>query len=180
MKEPRSWTVRSRETSFDHHLFRVETRSLEADDGDRREALVIDSCDWVNVIALTDKDEVVFIRQFRFGTGEITTEIPGGMVEPDETAAQAAARELEEETGYRAAHVEFLGAVDPNPAIQNNRCSLFLATGLTDLGAPAGDGDEEITVELVPYTEVTELVERGEIRHALVLCAFYRLLHRRP
>ena len=66
----------------------------------------IDAGEWVNVVPITTENELVLVRQYRHGSQEITLEIPGGIIDPGETPAQAAARELLEETGYRAEGVE--------------------------------------------------------------------------
>jgi 8-oxo-dGTP pyrophosphatase MutT (NUDIX family) len=95
------------------------------------------------------------------------------MVDAGETPLAAAARELHEETGYRAARWTLLGEVEPNPAFLTNRCSTFLAEGLERLGEPPGDGEEEIAVESAARGELETLVASGTIRHALVIAAFY-------
>ncbi|HEB60708.1 MAG TPA: NUDIX hydrolase, partial [Phycisphaeraceae bacterium] len=69
----------------------------------------LDSVDWINVIALTEQNQVVLIEQFRHGLGEVTLEIPGGMVDPGETPEQACLRELQEETGYTGETIEMIG-----------------------------------------------------------------------
>ncbi len=178
MKKVRPWRVEAKRSAFDHPLLRVETQELRAG-ADRREALVLRSADWVNVIPLiepgstADGPTVVFIRQWRFGRAAESLEIPGGIVEAGEDAEVAAGRELHEETGYRAGRIERLGVVEPNPAILDNVCSLWLARDLTLTGDPIGDGSEELEVVHVPLREVTERIASGEIRHSLVVTAFY-------
>ena len=81
---------------------------------------------WVKVIALSPVEHVVLLRQFRHGSGEITIEIPGGMVDEGEAYVAAGLRELVEETGYVGESPELIGEVAPNPAIQNNRCGTLL------------------------------------------------------
>ena len=175
----RRWSPDRVETLFDHRLFRLERHRLAAGEA-RREALVLQAPDWVNVIPLLDDGTVLFVRQWRFGLAAPTLEIPGGMVDPGETAAEAAGRELLEETGYRAGTLEPLGSVHPNPAFISNRCASFLARDLVRVGEPQGDGEEELTVERAALAAVPDMVAAGEITHALVISAFYRLgLHER-
>ena len=69
------------------------------------------------------------VRQYRHGAGQLTLETPGGLIDPGETPAEAAARELLEETGYAADEIVSLGAVNPNPALFSNRLHGFLARG---------------------------------------------------
>lgn len=178
MKRVRPWCVEADRAVFDHPLLKVETQELRAG-ADRREALVLRSADWVNVIPLLESEAgedgptVVFIRQWRFGRAEVSLEIPGGIVESGEEAGVAAARELHEETGYQAGRIERLGVVEPNPAIFDNVCSLWLARDLVPTGDPVGDGSEELEVVLVPLREVPDRIATGEIRHSLVVTAFY-------
>lgn len=129
--------------------------------------------DWVNVIPLTADNEVVMVRQFRHGIEDFTLEIPGGMVDPEDTdPCSAAQRELWEETGYGSADIVRLGEVHPNPALQKNRCFSFLARDVRPTRKPQLDGTEEIEVVLVPRAEIAGRIAGGEISHALVIAAF--------
>lgn len=170
----RSWRRHSSETVFRHRLFELR-RELHAsgEDDERREALVLEAPRWVNVVPVLPDGSVVLVRQWRFGIGAPTLELPGGMVEAGEEPALAAARELEEETGYRAGSLELLGEVEPNPAFLSNRCATYLARELVRVGEPAGDGWEEIAVETARREELPGLVASGAIRHALVVAALY-------
>lgn len=180
----RPWQVDAARTEFDHPLLRLESQDLRAG-ADRRQAVVLRSADWVNVVPLIAPEPeaeagpegnggtVVFVRQWRFGRAAESLEIPGGIVEPGEEAGAAAARELHEETGYRAGSIERLGEVEPNPAILDNVCSLWLARDLVRTGDPIGDGSEELEVVHVPLRDVPERIASGEIAHSLVVAAFY-------
>jgi ADP-ribose pyrophosphatase len=140
---------------------------------------VIDAPDWVNVVALDTEQRLILIRQFRFGTGEFTLEVPGGMVDPGEDPRVTAGRELREETGYQAASIVDLGFIYPNPAIQNNRAHMFLAEGCVLAGAPQLDPGEDIEIALSSVDEALHKLQNGEISHALVAVALQRfLLHR--
>ncbi len=142
---------------------------------------LIDAVDWVNVIAVTPAAEgsrVVLIRQFRIGSNEICLEIPGGMVDPGETPAEAAARELAEETGYTAARWQPLGRVSPNPAIMTNWLYTFLAEDAVQTSAPRPDGSEVIEVETATLADCHAAIRAGRIDHALVVAAFAHLAFR--
>jgi ADP-ribose pyrophosphatase len=145
------------------------------DDRKTREFYIVQAPDWTNVVPLTEDGQVVFIRQFRYGTGTLTLEIPGGMCEPGEEPRESALRELREETGYEAGELVDLGWVHPNPALQSNRCHTFLARNVTRVGDPQPDRDEAFEVVTVPLAEVPRLIRDGSITHALVVAAFYRL-----
>lgn len=132
--------------------------------------------DWVNVIPVTPKNEVVLIRQYRHGAQSISLEIPGGMVDKEEANPNLAARrELEEETGYTSSEIISLGTVNPNPAIQRNLCHFFLAKNamLMGNGTQHLDPAEDIEVILLPLAEIPTLIKNGTIFHALVICAFF-------
>ncbi|MBL8952726.1 MAG: NUDIX hydrolase [Myxococcaceae bacterium] len=157
-----------------HTIFTL--RELRVEDprtGKAWPRVTIDAPDWVNVVAVTDDEQLVMIRQFRFGTWATTLEIPGGMLDPGEDGLTAGARELEEETGYRPRHIVPLGVSEPNPATQNNRLHHFLATGCTKVHAGELDESEDIEVELVPVSQVDARVRSGEITHSLVVTALY-------
>lgn len=139
------------------------------------ERIILESVDWVNVVALDNQGRSLMIRQFRFGVGYTTLETPGGMVDPGEDSKTAAARELLEETGYVSSKWTYLGAVEPNPAYHNNLCHHWLAEDVhmadkQDLG----DG-ESIALAFMTQTEVRERVQSGELKHALALSALSRV-----
>jgi len=130
--------------------------------------------DWVNVVAVTVREEVVLVRQFRHGTRKTTLEIPGGAVDPaDRSPLAAAKRELREETGYAARRWTRIGVVDPNPAFQTNSCTTFLAEGAFLAGDTDPDDGEELDVVVVSRRRLDALVRRGVIRHALVIAAVH-------
>jgi len=168
----RGWERKRIESLLRHRLFELRREQLVRAGGEEREAMVLDAPPWVNVIARRADDRVLLVRQWRFGIAAPTLEIPGGMVE-GESALDAAQRELLEETGYRAASWEPLGEIEPNPAFLTNRCTSFLAEGLERVAEPVGDGEEEIEVTSASLADIPALVASGEIRHALVIAAFY-------
>ena len=174
MRTPQKWEVVETEELQQCKVFAV-TRSMTRSplSGEVHPFFRIEAGDWVNVVPITADDELVLVRQYRHGSREITLEIPGGIVDPGETPAEAAARELLEETGYRAERVEPLGHVNPNPALFENRCPTFLAPEVVRVAEIQNTQLEETSVELVPMAEIPDQLRRGIIDHALVVAALY-------
>lgn len=136
-----------------------------------RDFFLIRAPDWVNVVALTPRRELVLVRQFRFGTNDLSLELPGGVVELGEDPLMTGARELREETGYAGMAARLMGSVHPNPAMQTNRCHLVLVEDAAPAGPVAWDPNEEFQILTLPVEEVYAAAYRGEITHALVLDA---------
>jgi 8-oxo-dGTP pyrophosphatase MutT (NUDIX family) len=168
------WDLRDSKRKGIYRVFRVrEDRSRSPRTGEDHSFYVIESDDWVNVIPVTPEGKIVFIRQYRHGTEEITLEVPGGMIDPGESGEEAARRELREETGYDADEILYIGKVAPNPAIHNNYCYSYIARNARMNGSQSLEGTEDIEVLLVDPAEVPQLILDGAINHALVVTAFY-------
>ena len=118
--------------------------------------------DWVNVVALTEADELVLVRQYRHGTTRMSLEIPGGLVDAGEQPVAAAARALAADTGYAGA-LEPLGSLVTDPSKNTNRAHGFPARDARPAAAQRLDPHERIAVELVPLADVRGSIARGEI-----------------
>lgn len=170
--KPRPWMTLATEVLGTYPIFELSrSRQLSPMSGREHHFLRLDCPDWVNVIAVTEGGLMVLVEQYRHGTDEMTMEIPGGAVDPDEAPAVAAARELEEETGYRAPELIEIGRVDPNPAFLSNRCFTYLALGCRNDGTVSLDPSEEIEVSLAPIEDFARLIDEGAITHSLVIAA---------
>lgn len=152
----------------------ARTRSRR-DDGKGGTFYVIENPDWVNIIALTKQREVVLIRQFRHGSEDVILEIPGGMIDGNESAENAARRELLEETGYSSERWFLLGKSEPNPAIQNNSVFHYLAIECEASSDVYFDEHESIVTETISLDMIQRVIAEGKISHSLVVAAFYYL-----
>lgn len=164
-------TVETKEIA-DCRVFKVR-EDLSRNGAKTGKFYVIENPDWVNVIAVTKDSEVVLIEQFRHGIGEIILEIPGGMIDGDESPETAARRELLEETGYSAREFVFLGKSRPNPAINNNWLYHFAAFNAEKTEVVKFDDHESVVTKLCSLAAIPDLIRSGEITHSLVLTAFH-------
>jgi ADP-ribose pyrophosphatase len=171
---PGAWERLGDNTVDNFRIFQVRRSQFRHTRAGREdEFIVIDSNDWVNVVALTPKHEVVLVRQFRFGRHDFFLEIPGGMIERGEDPVAAGVRELLEETGYAGDSARLLGRVHPNPAIQSNTMHIVLVENVRLVGPTNFDVNEEIETTLVPVAQVVEWMREGRITHSLVLNALF-------
>lgn len=174
------WTTLEVEQVLDCRIFSVKRcRRASPVTGKVSEFTTISSPDWVNVVALTGEEDVVMIRQYRHGSDEVTLEIPGGIIDPDETPEEAARRELMEETGFEGGDAQIIGRVRPNPALFDNCAYTVLITGARRTAEPSPDEHEEVSVHLHRLNDVDRLLREGGITHTLVVNAFLWLRYHR-
>jgi ADP-ribose pyrophosphatase len=169
------WKESSRQHVTSSPLFELFTSRRASAAGKTGEFFILEAPDWVTVVPVVrtpgQEDLFLMVRQYRHGADMITTEFPAGIVEPGEDPLRAAARELEEETGFRAGRMTPLGRVCPNPAFMNNWCSTYLAEDLVRVGGQTLDPTEEMDVLQVPARSLRESIGTGELVNSLTLVA---------
>ena len=159
----------------DFRIFQIRSeRKQSPRTGQAHNFYVIDCVNWVNVVALTREGCLVMVEQYRHGSNTVELEIPGGMIDTtDESPIAAGLRELREETGYAGEAPSIIGMVFPNPAIMNNTCYTVLVNNCALQHPTVFDDGEDLLTRLVPLQELPGLVAAGQIRHSLVVAAFY-------
>lgn len=168
------WKKKHQKVDYDCGFFKVHVhQSASPVTGKEHPFYVLSTRNWTNVLALTPEKKVLMVTQYRHGSEELSLEIPGGAVDPQEEPLAAAKRELREETGYEAKEWYALGVVRPNPAILNNHCYLYLALGARSVGELKLDEAEELEVSLHDLAELPGLLKAGKIQHSLVVAAFH-------
>ena len=169
------WRTLRRGDERDLTILRIREDLLEDPRGHAHPRVIISAPDWVHVLALTPGGEAVLVRQFRAGIHGDTLEFPGGIVEPGESPERAGARELEEETGYRAGQVEHLITFQPMVGMVDSEHVVFVGRDPERVGEPTETTEVE-RMEWVPLASVPGLISGGEIWNAGTLVALLRLL----
>lgn len=116
----------------------------------------------VCIAPLTEKNELIFVKQFRYAYGEVVLELPAGKLEKGEDPFESGVRELKEETGCTADKYTFLGKLYPSPGYTSEIISIYLAEGLHS-GEQSLDEDEFLRVEKIPLAKAYEMVMNNEI-----------------
>jgi len=168
-----AWPLIASRPVYDAGLFQVSCdRARSPRTGREHDFHVLHMVDWLMVVPLTAQGELVLVRQYRHGSRQMSLELPGGLHDGANEAAQAgAARELAEETGYGGGELFWLGDLRPQPALLSNRLRVYLARGLRPTMAPALDAGEDIEVVPIDVCEVSTRIARGDIDNAMAIAA---------
>ncbi|MDR1506290.1 MAG: NUDIX hydrolase [Treponema sp.] len=155
-------------------VFSIRETESRSPKGESRVYTIMDAPDWVIVVPVIETSRgrcFIMVRQWRHGSGELSVEFPGGVMEKGETDEEAAKREFEEETAYRASSLRRLGDMRANPAIMSNRVHFYLAENPVPLSSQNLDEDEFVDVEHIPVEDVTGGMGKPPFVHALTAAA---------
>jgi ADP-ribose pyrophosphatase len=185
-EDPLAERLVASEVIFRGRVIELRVDTIERGDGRRARREVAGHRGAVAVLALDDAGRLVLVRQWRHPAGRALLEIPAGGLDVDpvsgetEDPAEAAHRELEEETGLRAGRLERLTDFWTAPGFTSERIFLYLAGDLTPVAAGVRtlDHDEALEIVRVPWREVVAAAERGEIRDAKSLVGILLLARR--
>ena len=165
----REETIKS-ETIYEGKLITLRKETVTVKGGRTATRELVDHPDGAAVAAVTDDGELVMVKQFRKPIETTIWEVPAGKADPGEDPLEAARRELEEETGYRAERYEFLTAMYPSVGFMDEKLYIYLATGLTQ-GQTHPDEDEDLVIETMDLDLLHERVMAGEIEDAKTIIA---------
>jgi 8-oxo-dGTP pyrophosphatase MutT (NUDIX family) len=137
---------------------------------------VLEYSNWVNAVAITQDNKILMVRQYRHAAAIVSLEIPGGVIDGDESPEHAMRRELLEETGYQFDSMELLCTVYANPSTANNHTYCYLAMGGKKVQEQSLDEHEELVVEEYTINEVKQLLAENKIAQALHCTGLYYAL----
>jgi ADP-ribose pyrophosphatase len=172
------WENLDSETLYDTGIFRLRTVRRRSPAGRHAPFVSVEAPDWVTIIPEfedpgTGEASFLIVRQYRHGTEKVGLEFPAGAIDPGEKPADAAARELLEETGFSASELREIGSVSPNPAFMTNKAYTFLARGLQKIADLQLDEHEILDVHQVPFNELEQAMGKDPYDSAITVQAWY-------
>lgn len=174
MKSEENWQLIKSEPAIDLNIVKVRHDFYKNPRNQKVvKTIAIENKDAVNVIAKTKSNHLILVKQFRFGVGDYTLEIPGGMVDEGEAIETAARREMREETGYTGENWQYLGNVLSNPVWMDSYVHHYYMENAElkyDLNL---DDAEDVEIVYLTPKAVYKKIDAGEIKHPHTISAFY-------
>jgi ADP-ribose pyrophosphatase len=141
-------------------------------DGTTAEREVVIHPGAVALVPMVDRDHVCLVKNHRYAVGQTLLEVPAGTIDPGESPDQTAARELAEETGYRAGRIIQIHRWFVSPGVMNERMFLYLCEDLRP-GPTSHQLDEQLQTVVVPWSEALAMAHDGRIEDAKTLLALF-------
>ncbi|MBE6845168.1 MAG: NUDIX hydrolase [Ruminococcus sp.] len=168
-------TISSQEI-FDGKVFRVTKDMALLENGSEAVREVVHHSGGVTVIPITDNNEIIMVRQYRYAADKILLEIPAGKLEKGESHYDAGKRELLEETGCTCSEYKYLGELLPTPAYVTEVIHMYMAEGL-EYSEQHLDEDEFLDVVKIPLEKAVEMVLSGEIKDSKTQIGVLKAYH---
>ena len=172
-------TVIGTEGIFNGKIVHLRVDRVRLPDGSESNREIVAHRGAVCIVPLREDGAVLMVRQFRLAAGKVLLEVPAGTLEEGEAPEECAARELEEETGFRAGDLRPLFAFYVAPGYTTEKIHAYLATGLTPAHAHT-DADENVEVVPIPLTELKRMILAGEMEDAKSIASLLGVLLRTP
>ncbi|WP_251551515.1 NUDIX hydrolase [Neobacillus muris] len=154
--------------------FEITMDEVELPNGEQKRFSYVDFAKGVCILPINQNKKVLCIKQYRHSLKSWQWELPAGMIDPEDASPkEAAKRELEEETGYRAEHWLELGSVYPSPGSTSEEIFLYAAAGLTPTQQKL-DSSEQLELYEISMEELKEMIVSGEFNHGAGLAAILR------
>jgi ADP-ribose pyrophosphatase len=166
------------ERRYDGRILQLDIDDVEEPGGVRARREVVRQRGSVALLPVHHDGRVTLVRQYRYAVDARVWELPAGRLDPGETPEEAARRELEEEVGLRARHLELLSTFWTTPGFCDERMHVYRATGL-DTVPPRPEPDERIETACFTLLEVDAMIQRGEVQEGKTLVALLLELRRR-
>lgn len=172
------WKVLKSEYLLQNEWLAVRADLCEMPDGRLIDPYyIVESGSYVNIVPVTDRGEILFVRLYRHGLGQTMLETPGGLIDAGESARVAAKRELLEETGCDCIELQRVGSGAPDPARLSCQAFYYLATGVQRIAMPKWDENEEMELLTLPIAQVKQKLFAGEFLDSVQQSALFFALH---
>lgn len=159
---------------FDGVLLHVYKDDIELPNGHKSVREYIKHQGAVCVVPVTDKMEIIAVKQYRYPIGRVTIEIPAGKLDAGEEPLEAAKRELSEETGVECADIEYMGGLYPSVAYTDEIIHMYVAKNLV-YGQAHTDDDEFLNVVKIPLKDFVQMVMDGKIQDSKTMAAILKV-----
>ncbi len=162
----------SSQSIYEGRIIQVRVEEVELPNGKTASREIVHHNGAVAVLAITDEDQIVLVRQYRKPMDRILLEVPAGKLEGDEDPKSCAERELVEETGFKAKEMDQIASFYTSPGFSDELVHLYRGRGLT-AGDAQPDEDEFVEVLYLSLPEAKKYIETGEIKDAKTIMAIY-------